>query len=222
MRVFIGYDPRQPVAFNVAAHSVVSRASGPVSVTRLQLNQLPIKRRGLTEFTFSRFLVPFLSDYTGISIFLDSDVLCLGDVYVLGGLCSMEHPVWVVKNPKYQYEWASMMVFRNDQCKMLTPAFVEDIANPLFPMEWATSVGEVPAKWNHLVGYDEPNADAKIIHYTQGIPCWPETKGCEYAEEWSKEARAMMSSVTFEALMGKSVHAKHVHERLRLSKRAAG
>ena len=50
-------------------------------VVRLQLNQLPITRRGLTEFTYSRFLVPYLSGYDGYSLFLDADMLVLADVY---------------------------------------------------------------------------------------------------------------------------------------------
>src|SRR5207249_2924434 len=82
-KIFIGYDVRQPVAFQVAAHSVWERASKPVEIVRLALKQLPITRTGLTEFTYSRFLVPYLSDYTGISIFLDSDVLCLADIWEL-------------------------------------------------------------------------------------------------------------------------------------------
>ena len=71
--VFIGYDPRQPIAYNVAQYSVVKNASQPVSVTPLILSQLPITRRGLTEFTFSRFLVPWLTGFKGKSMFMDQD-----------------------------------------------------------------------------------------------------------------------------------------------------
>ena len=65
LNVFIGYDQRQPVAFQVAAHSIWKHASYPVAITRLQLNQLPIKKTGLTEFTYSRFLVPYLCQFQG-------------------------------------------------------------------------------------------------------------------------------------------------------------
>src|SRR5687767_325035 len=80
LRIFIGYDPRQPVAYQVAAASIVKNSSRPAGITPLILSQLPLKRRGLTEFTFSRFLVPYLCGYEGHALFVDADVLCLGDV----------------------------------------------------------------------------------------------------------------------------------------------
>ena len=80
IRIFIGLDPRQPVAYHVLCHSILRRASQPVSITPLMLHSLPIERTGLTEFTFTRFLVPWLCDYRGVGIFMDSDMLVLGDV----------------------------------------------------------------------------------------------------------------------------------------------
>lgn len=65
IRVFIGYDPRQPLAYNVMQHSIARHSSVPVAITPLILDQLPITRRGLTEFTYSRFLVPALCDFKG-------------------------------------------------------------------------------------------------------------------------------------------------------------
>jgi hypothetical protein len=73
LRIFVGHDPLQPVSTTVLVHSIISRASKPVCVTPLSLKTLPIKRRGLTEFTYSRFLVPYLCDYQGWSLFLDTD-----------------------------------------------------------------------------------------------------------------------------------------------------
>lgn len=216
MRVFLGFDPRQPVAFQVLAHSIWTRASKPVSITPLILRQLPITRRGLTDFTYSRFLVPWLCDYEGMAVFIDSDFICLGDVCELESLVLESRPmlpVHVVKN-KIRFEWASLMAFDCQFCKGLTPEFVQDKKNSLFDMAWAADVGELPSEWNHLVEYDPPRKDAKLIHYTQGIPCWPETKDCEYADEWRREAKACMSSVSFEALMGNSVHKKAVMDRL--------
>ena len=74
LRVFIGYDDRQPVAYNVLQFSIATRSSRPVTITPLIINQLPIKRTGLTPFTFSRFLVPWLCDYQGTALFLDIDM----------------------------------------------------------------------------------------------------------------------------------------------------
>ena len=213
VQVFIGYDARQPIAFQVAAHSVWQHASCPVSITRLDLRVLPLLRKGLTQFTYTRFLVPSLSSWQGVSIFLDSDVLVRGDVSELLAAPLMEPtvPVFAVKGTK-KFEWASVMVFNNPLCQMLTPIYLEKKQmNPLaFP--WAHTVGELPKEWNHLVGYDAPNPNAKIVHLTAGIPIWEETKHCEFAAEWHAMAKASMSSVSFEALMGHSVHKIAIHE----------
>lgn len=215
VNVCIGYDPRQPAAFHTLAHSIWSQSSVPVSITRLQLNQLPITRTGLTEFTFSRFLVPYVSGYEGIGIFIDSDFICQGDIAELLAypLAYPDQDVFVSKN-KLRFEWASLMVFNNAHCKILTPEYVDNINNQCFDFSWAQNVGDLPATWNHLVGYDEPNPNAKMIHYTQGIPCWPETKECEHSDSWWKFAKTVLASVSFKDLMGNSVHAKHVYARL--------
>ena len=204
MKVFIGYDPRQPIAFQVLAHSIWKRASKPVEIIRLQLNQLPIQRRGLTEFTYSRFLVPYLCGYKGEAVFMDADMLCLGDIHELTR--EQLAAVSVVKN-KMRFEWPSMMVFLNSACRILTPEYVDNAANSCFKFEWASGVGEVDSAWNHLVGYDEPRPDAKLVHFTKGVPVWPETQNCEYADEWKKDAKESFSSVPWADLMGNSVHA---------------
>jgi lipopolysaccharide biosynthesis glycosyltransferase len=207
LRVFIGFDRRQPIAFQVAAQSVWQRTSVPVSITRLDIAQLPITRVGLTAFTYSRFLAPWLCDFHGVSIFMDSDVLVRGDVAELLAYPLMEPktPVFAVKGQK-KFEWASVMVFNNPLCQMLTPLVVEKPhLNPL-TFYWAHTVGELPTAWNHLVGYDASNPDAKLVHFTAGIPIWPETNGCEHSAEWHSTAKASMGSVSYEALMGRSVH----------------
>lgn len=219
IRVFIGYDPRQPVAFQVAAHSVMTRASKPVAVTALKLSQLPITRRGLTDFTYSRFLVPWLCDYEGQAVFMDSDVLCLGDVCELIAHAYLEQvknghaSVWVSKNA-LRFEWASVMVFDNERCQKLKPEYINDESSPLFPFEWTERVGEFPGNWNRLVGYDAFDPKAKLVHFTQGIPCWPETRDCDYSGAWWQEFKTTRASVSFEELMGNSVHAKPVHDRI--------
>ena len=60
INVFIGFDERQRVSFTTLASSIYELSSAPVSVSPLVLRTLPISRRGLTPFTFSRFLVPGL------------------------------------------------------------------------------------------------------------------------------------------------------------------
>ena len=40
IRVFIGYDPREALAFSVLAYSIHARASRPVSIAPIMLSQL--------------------------------------------------------------------------------------------------------------------------------------------------------------------------------------
>ncbi len=63
MQIYIGVDSRQPIAFTALAHSIMWRSSKPVSIAPLVLHQMPVQRRGLTEFTYSRFLIPHLMGY---------------------------------------------------------------------------------------------------------------------------------------------------------------
>jgi hypothetical protein len=206
-RIFVGYDPRQPVAYNVCQHSIAVNASHPVSITPLILSQLPITRRGLTEFTFSRFLVPYLSDFKGISMFMDPDMIVAGDVCeLIDNIDVAAGSVHVVKDQPL-FEWPSMMVFSNTSCKRLKPDYVNNRENDLFTMDnWANGVGELPPEWNHCCSYAEPK-EAKLYHFTAGLPIWPETMEM-YQEKpvWDDAFRQAMSSVSYMELMGNSVH----------------
>lgn len=207
LNVFIGFDSRQPIAFQVAAHSVWKHATCPVSITRLDLRTLPITRRGLSAFTYSRFLAPYLCDFKGISIFMDADVLVRGDVAELLAypLSEPKTSVFVVPHAK-KFERPSVMVFNNPLCQMLVPLHIEKPQlNPL-ALEWAATVGQLAPTWNHLVGYDTPNPNAKLVHFTAGIPVWNETKDCEFAAEWHQAMQESCSTCQFDALMGRSVH----------------
>lgn len=209
--VFIGFDERQPIAVQVLIHSIYRRASRPVACIPLLIEQMPIKRQGLTQFTFSRYCVPFLCEYEGVSVFLDADMLMLGDIHELVSLRDPKAAVSVVKN-KMRFEWPSMMVFNNDLCKKLTPSFIE-VESPQ-SLSWSEKIGELPPEWNHCVGYDSPRDNAKIAHFTQGIPCFKEVAGCEYSQQWIEEHKACNSTVSWTEIMGRSVHAKPVMERL--------
>lgn len=135
-------------------------------------------------------------------------MLCLGDIHQLLN-CMPYSPtkpaVSVVKNQR-RFEWPSLMYFRNDLCERLTLELIES-GNPQ-SLEWAESVGGLPTEWNHLVGYDAPNPEAKIVHFTQGIPTFKETWDCEFAQAWRDELDRSRSTVSWEEIMGKSVHKK--------------
>lgn len=213
VRVFIGADSRQPVALSVLQDSINWRSSRPVALQLLKLDTLPISRRGLTEFTFSRFLVPWLCKFQGSAIFMDADILVTGDIAELIAAAEPDlHDVQVMKDQP-RFEWPSVMLFNNERCKALTPEYVGDPAHSLFDFKWAESVGSFPKEWNHCVGYSEP-CEASLHHFTQGIPVWDETKG-NFPEDalWQRQFYHANSTMSWQNMMGNSVHASHTLKR---------
>lgn len=218
--VYIGHDHRQPLAYNVMRYSVESRASKPISVNGLFLNQLPITREGATEFTFSRFLVPYLMSYEpgSMGIFADEDMVVSGDIWELFAFCSKLQGDWdvaVVKEDLQRYEWPSLMVFNNANCTTLTPDFVDSELNKLFDFAWTSEerIAELPPEWNHCVGYQKPKK-AKLYHWTQGIPFWPECRGLEEDEHWYDAFDEMKHSVDWIELHAGTKHFSQVMSRM--------
>jgi hypothetical protein len=226
IRVFIGFDPREAVAFNVLAYSIHARASAPVAIAPLMLSQLgglvTRERHPLqsTEFAFSRFLTPCLSDYEGWSIFMDCDMLMLDDVAKLWALRDDRYAVQVVKHDHQPREtvkflgqtqtqypkknWSSVMLFNNARCRALTPEYVSTASGlELHQFKWLPDealIGALPRRWNHLVGYYAPTRDASLVHYTLGGPYFEEYRDCEYAAEWRAELDAMRHADQHRAL----------------------
>ena len=95
----------------------------------------------------------------------------------------------MVKN-KLRLEWCSLILFNNAKCRELRPAVIDDMSRDPFGLWWASSVGALPEEWNHCVGYDDPRSDAKLVHFTRGVPFFPETEDIEYVDEWRSELEA--------------------------------
>jgi hypothetical protein len=207
LRVFIGRDPRQPIAANVLADSIVRHASVPVSITFLSLKTLPITRRGLTEFTFSRFLVPYLCDFKGTALFLDADMVVTADIAELFAQANGVDSVQVNRN-QARFEWPSAMLFNCEHCETLTPEYIENPANQLFDFAWAKSIGEFSTEWNKCVGYAQPGLDARLYHFTKGIPVWRETRGNAEDAVFHDAYKHMLHTVSHDELMGNSVHVR--------------
>lgn len=212
LRIFIGIDPRQPIAYNVLQYSIVANTSKPVSINPLILRTLPITRTGLTEFTYSRYLVPWLCNYEGFALFLDADMVVQADIAELFSIATHEHHVFVNRTLP-PFEWPSAILFNNDRCRTLTPQFVET-QNPFKFDTWATSVGGMPPEWNYCVPYSFNTLcpKPKLIHYTGGIPIWPETRDSKYADVWHSYHAGANGSVEYNALMANSVHDKFIKQ----------
>lgn len=215
LKVFIGFDSRVHVGFHALTNSIFSRCSQPVAITPLILPTLPVSRTGLTQFTFTRFLVPHLCDYQGYALFLDSDIIVLADIAELFAMAAADpsKAVWAVdyKDPNLRFERAAVMLFNcgHPDNAMLTPELIEKGETPLHKVNWTENVGALPEEWGHLVMYQHPK-QAKLIHYTAGLPIWPETVGLGYADEWKAEIERAVSAVSYNDLMARSVHHKHV------------
>jgi len=210
IRIFMGYDSRETIAYHVCAQSIMEKSSQPVSITPLKLAHLkPVFDRQreptqLTDFTYTRFLVPYLSQFEGWSLFIDGDMLMREDIANLWKLKNDAHPVMVVKHPEFQgkhsflnnsmqtfpmFNWSSVMLFNNAKCRRLTPEYLMTADyHDLHQFKWieaGADIGALPQKWNHLVGYYEPQKDAALVHWTLGGPYFGgKFQSTEFADEW--------------------------------------
>ena len=215
LQVYIGYDPREAVAFDVLARSIESRSSIPVSIKPLVQKELRdaglyTRERGpteSTEFSLTRFLVPALAGYQGWSLFMDCDMLCRADIAELYALREDDKAVMVAKHdyvPKTERKfldqvqtryarknWSSLMLFNNALCRPLSADYVNGASGlELHRFKWVDDarIGELPKEWNWLVTEYDYNPAAKIVHYTLGGPWFEPYRGCDYAGEWLAEA----------------------------------
>jgi len=183
-RVFIGWDQREPEAYEVAKYSLVRRASVPVEVVPIKLDEL--RARGLyardvdplasTEFTYSRFLTPTLAGFNGWALFCDCDFLWLGDVGELLEHTQSAKAVYCVQHDYRPREttkmdgavqtvyprknWSSLMLFNcdHDAVRALTPQVVNRESGAyLHRMQWVADadIGALPVDWNWLEGWNE-------------------------------------------------------------------
>jgi hypothetical protein len=218
IRVFVGFDSRETVAYHVLSHSILKRASEPVSVAPVALSQLervfsrPRDPKQSTDFSFSRFLVPYLAGFDGWAVFMDCDMLCRSDIAGLLRARDDRFAVQVVKHvyapkddikflnaeqTKYaRKNWSSVMLFNCGKCRTLTPDYVANASGlDLHQFKWLADdglVGDIDRKWNHLVGEYEKSPDAALVHFTVGGPYFHEYRNCDYSEEWFAEREDML------------------------------
>jgi hypothetical protein len=221
LKVFIGYDDREPVAYHVLAHSILKWSSEPIGIYPVAKHQLRrdfTRTPGPTEstaFSLTRFMVPYLCGYEGAAIFMDCDMLCEADLndlwfYILASpdksvfCCQHDYiPKDTVKflgQPQTAYprkNWSSFMLFNNTNCKALTPDYVNHASGlDLHRFYWTDEdkIGTLPLEWNWLCGEYPPNPHAHVFHYTNGGPWFPETASCDHAERWLMARDAAMGT----------------------------
>jgi lipopolysaccharide biosynthesis glycosyltransferase len=163
---------------------------------------------GSNHFIYTRFLVPHLQDYTGWAIFIDGDMIVRGDIVELWELQNSYKDVMVVKhdyqtrmpvkylgakNENYpRKNWSSVILWNCNSFpnRRLTPEFVQQATgSELHRFSWLEDdrIGELPPEWNWLPDEYGPNADAKLLHYTLGTPCFQEFAATPQGDEWHRE-----------------------------------
>jgi lipopolysaccharide biosynthesis glycosyltransferase len=224
IRVFLGYDPREALAFHVAAHSIHRHSSEPVAVAPLMLSQLggvfrrPRDPKQSTDFSFTRFLVPHLCNFEGWAMFIDCDILVRDDIAKLWALRDDRCAVQVVQHDHQPREsvkflghvqtayprknWSSLMLFNNAKCRSLSLDYVHQAHGlELHQFKWLERddlIGALPSRWNYLVDHDPPTPVEAVsnLHYTLGGPWFDDYRECGYSREWWEELRSLLHPVS--------------------------
>ena len=217
--IFIGFDDREAIDYSVLSYSITRRSSSPISITPIKLSNLSFYKEihldGSTDFSYSRFLVPYLMNYSGWAIYMDSDMLCLTDITDLWDLMDnrfalmcVQHDyqtkqhikMWGKPNNNYpRKNWSSLMLINcgHPAIKELTPKKIETSTGAhLHQLEWLDSnlIGSLPNKWNWLADEYGLNLDASIVHYTLGSP--NEYKQPPMSELWFTEFKLLTNNLS--------------------------
>jgi len=212
INVFVGYDSKEKVAFNVLSYSILKNSTKPVAITPIYLPNIKddfVRERNnlsSTEFSFSRFIIPHLMNYQGWALFMDCDMLMKADIAELWRLRDDKYAVQVCQHdytPKSQTKflnqvqtiypkknWPSFMLMNCSKCTQLTPDYVNKATGlELHQFKWLEGdhlVGDLPLEWNWLADEYEYKEDVKNIHFTEGGPYFEAYRLCDYADEWFK------------------------------------
>lgn len=210
--IFIGYDPREAIAYHVCSNSIIRHSTNPVSINPLALSTLVDYKEthsdGSNHFIYSRFLVPHLMEYQGWAIFMDGDMLVRDDITRLWDLRDHTKAVMVVKhdyqtrqaekylgskNENYpRKNWSSVMLWNcgHPANRKVTADFVMNATGAeVHRFTWLDNslIGELPAEWNWLPDEYGENTDAKLLHYTLGTPSFHDFATTTMGDEWHRE-----------------------------------
>lgn len=205
-RIFIGWDKREPIAYDVAKFSLERHASIPVDVKPIKLHEMQARKLywreqdplASTEFTYTRFLTPKLAGYSGWALFCDCDFLFLADIAGLAAYAHGDKAVYCVQHDYRPTEttkmdgavqtvyprknWSSLMLFNSQHpsVRALTPDVVNrESGSYLHRMQWVddADIGSLPVKWNWLEGWNKKPA--------RGMPGAVHfTRGGPWFEQW--------------------------------------
>ena len=211
IRLFTGYDDREAVGWHVFCQSVIEKTSGPVAIIPLSG-----KTDGTNAFTLARFLVPSLCEFQGWAIFADgADMLLRCDLAELWALRDERYAVQVVQHdykPKHarkyigtameadngaypRKNWSSLVLWNcghKDNAWLTRDAVLAAPGPALHRFSWTKQIGALPEQWNVLdeLGKDP---DAKLVHYTNGIPAFKHYRNAPHATEWREKLTRVLN-----------------------------
>ena len=219
LNIYIGYDDVETVAYHTLSHSIIKYASGPVRISPIcskhfrKFFNRPRDEKQSNDFSFTRFLVPYLNDYDGYAIFMDCDMMLRTDIYEVlneidpdSAVSAVQHDYTPSDTTKYlnkiQYayprkNWSSFVIWNCSHVKnrILTPTFVETASGlELHRFTWLldSEIGNLDLRWNWLVGdYINPPKNVRNAHWTIGGPYFQEYSDVDFSAEWfemNKEA----------------------------------
>jgi lipopolysaccharide biosynthesis glycosyltransferase len=183
MKVFVGYDTREDIAWQVCKHSIISKNKNadvqPLKLLTLQEQGWYTRQEdklGSTEFTFSRFLIPELCNFNGWALFCDCDIIFLEDIKTLFDQADDKYAVMCVHHnytPKEGHKmdgqtqtlyprknWSSMVLWNcgHPSNKQIDMELVNDpntTGKYLHRFSWLKDeeIGQISHEWNWLVGW---------------------------------------------------------------------
>lgn len=217
--IFIGFDSRnygQQLAHDVCKRSI-EHLNTNIKINTLVKKNLENKNTytrtddtSATEFTYTRFLVPYLSGYKGWALFCDSDFLWFKDPDVLFNQHNdMNKAVYCVQhsytqcNGKLKMDgqtqewyprknWSSLMLFNCAHPSVVKYLTCDNVNNKppswLHRMEWCDDnmIGSIDVKYNYLVDYYNHLQINEIgaLHFTDGGPWHPLYRNVTFGEYW--------------------------------------
>lgn len=209
IKIFIGFDQRESVAYHVFSQSIIEKSSLPLEITPLSISNLTEYREThndqSNDFIYSRFLTPYLTGFEGWAIFADGDMICKTDIKELWEMQDPSKALMVVKhnyetkasikylgnkNENYpRKNWSSLILWNcsHPKHKILTPNFIANQTGKyLHRFSWLDDddIGVLPHEWNWLAIEYPENKAAKLIHYTLGTPCFRDYKDTDMANDW--------------------------------------
>ena len=212
VKIYIGFDQREAIAYHAFVQSLIDHASIPLDITPLAVKTLKEYEEKhedkSNDFVYSRFLTPYLNDFKGWAIFVDGDMICQKDIKELLDLRDDTKALQVIKHDyktkahqKYlgninqdypRKNWSSVILWncKHPKHKILTPDFIANQTGKyLHRFAWLKDdeIGELPKEWNWLATEYSNNEQANIIHYTLGTPCFKDYRNSEMSDIWLKK-----------------------------------